>query len=94
MNEHNAILVVTKRRAVEAFRNPTNATGLRNSADAVGNSHILEFPTSPFLSGKRLCTATSDGNRRDNSPSSAGEINAAGPLQRGTAASRSMDLAL
>jgi len=79
-NERNAIVVVTKRRAVEAFRNPTNAARLRNSADAMGNNHILEFPTSPFLSGKRFCTANSDGNRRDNSPNSAGEINAAGPV--------------
>jgi sugar lactone lactonase YvrE len=79
-NERNAIVVVTKRRAIEAFRNPANATGLRNSANGVGNNHILEFPTSPSLSGKRFCTANSDGNRRDNSPNSTGEINAAGPV--------------
>jgi hypothetical protein len=40
----------------------------------VGNNHILETPTSPFLSGKRFCTANSDGDRRDNSPSAEGEL--------------------
>jgi hypothetical protein len=69
--------VVSRRGEVsEVFRNPPNASGLRNSADAaVGNNHILEFPTSPVLEGKTFCTANSDGNRRDNSPNSAGEIN-------------------
>lgn len=62
------------------FRNPPNAAHLRNSADpAVGNDHILETPTSPFLSGKLVCVAQSDGNRRDNSPNTAGEVNAGGP---------------
>lgn len=84
VNERNAIAVVTTSRTViEVFRNPVNAVGLRNSADAppqgVGNDHILEFPTSPFLSGKVLCTANSDGNRRDNFPNDAGEIKPAGP---------------
>ena len=66
---------------MEIFRSPLNANGLRNSADAaVGNDHILEFPTSPFLSGRRLCVAQSDGNRRDNSPNRAGEIDSAGPV--------------
>jgi sugar lactone lactonase YvrE len=76
-NERNAIVMVTKQgKVAEVFRNPANAAGLRNSADpAVGNQHILEFPTSPFLLGKKLCTANSDGNRRDNSPNSAGEVN-------------------
>jgi sugar lactone lactonase YvrE len=81
-NERNAIVVVTKDgRVAEVFRNPANAAGLRNSADAaVGNNHILEFPASPFLSGKRLCTSNSDGDRRDNSPRAAGEINAGGAV--------------
>jgi sugar lactone lactonase YvrE len=81
-NERNAIVVVTKDgRVAEVFRNPANAAGLRNSADAaVGNDHILEFPPSPFLSGKTFCTSNSDGNRRDNSPNSAGEINSGGPV--------------
>lgn len=80
-NERNAIVAVTRHRSVvEVFRNPVNAAGLRNSADpAVGNNHILELPTSPFLLGKKFCTANSDGNRRDNSPNTAGEINSAGP---------------
>jgi sugar lactone lactonase YvrE len=77
-NERNAVAVVTKSgRVSEVFRNPVNASDLRNSADAaVGNNHILEFPTSPFLTGKVLCTSQSDGDRRDNSPRAAGEVNA------------------
>jgi sugar lactone lactonase YvrE len=79
-NERNAVVVVTKDgRVIELFRNPANASGLRNSANAaVGNNHILEFPTSPFLNEKSFCTANSDGNRRDNSPNSGGEINSGG----------------
>jgi sugar lactone lactonase YvrE len=76
-NERNAIVVVTPHgRVIEVFRNPPNSALLRNSADpAVGNDHILETPTSPFLVGTKFCTANSDGNRRDNSPNTAGEIN-------------------
>jgi sugar lactone lactonase YvrE len=83
-NERNAIVAVTMQRdVVEVFRNPPNASGLRNSADAdVGNEHILEFPTSPFIAGKTLCVANSDGNRRDNFPNAAGEINSGGPVGR------------
>ena len=83
-NERNAIVVVTHdRRVIEVFRNPLNAAGLRNSADGAGeagNDHILEFPTSPFLSDHRFCVANSDNNRRDNSPNTAGEINSGGPV--------------
>jgi sugar lactone lactonase YvrE len=81
-NERNAVALVSKDgRVVEAFRNPVNGSGLRNSADAsVGDDHILEFPTSPFLTGKTFCTSNSDGNRRDNSPNTAGEIKPAGPI--------------
>jgi sugar lactone lactonase YvrE len=81
-NERNAIVVVTQsQRVIEVFRNPLNAAGLRNSADPeVGDDHILEFPTSPVVRGHRLCVANSDGNRRDNSPNSAGEINSGGPV--------------
>jgi sugar lactone lactonase YvrE len=86
-NERNAVAVVTEEehgKVIEIFRNPVNAAGLRNSADTVaGNTHILEFPTSPFLSGKVFCTSQSDGNRRDNFPRSAGEVNA-GATQDGT----------
>jgi len=76
-NERNAVAVVTKDGKVsEIFRNPVNAGLLRNSAGtAAGNTHILEFPTSPFLTGKIFCTSMSDGDRRDNSPRSAGEVN-------------------
>ncbi len=76
-NERNALVLVGREgRVFEAFRNPVNATtGLRNAGP-------LEFPTSPFLLGDLLCTANSDGNRRDNSPNTAGEIGGAG-LPRG-----------
>jgi sugar lactone lactonase YvrE len=84
-NERNAIAIVTKDgRVTEVFRNPVNAAGLRNSADPlVGNDRILEFPTSPFITGKTFCTSQSDGDRRDNSPRSAGEVNA-GAVQNNT----------
>lgn len=81
-NERNAIVHTVFHgisNSADVFRNPVNASGLRNSADAsVGNDRIVEFPTSPFLSGKKLCTSNSDGNRRDNSPNTAGEIGGAG----------------
>jgi sugar lactone lactonase YvrE len=82
-NERNAIVVVSRhRRVTEVFRNPVNkSTGLRNAAETPeGNRHILELPTSPFLMGTLFCTANSDGNRRDNSPNSAGEVNSGGPV--------------
>ena len=81
-NERNAVSFVTKDGTVtEIFRNPVNGSGLRNSADPiVGNNHILEFPTSPFITGNVFCTANSDGNRRDNFPNTGGEISPAGPL--------------
>jgi hypothetical protein len=85
-NERNAVVVVRRNGEVaEVFRNPVNAALLRNGADtAEGNRHILETPTSPFLAGKRFCTAQSDGNRRDNSPNSAGEVsNNSGSAARG-----------
>lgn len=73
-NERNAIIFVTNNGEVtEVFRNPPDATTqLRNTGP-------LETPTSPFLSGRKLCTSNSDGNRRDNSPNTAGEINPSGP---------------
>src|SRR3954452_17040007 len=74
-NERNAIGVVTRRGEVfELFRNPVAATGLRNAGP-------LEFPTSPVLTGRRLCLTNSDGGRRDNAPATPGEgpkINCAG----------------
>jgi sugar lactone lactonase YvrE len=74
-NERNAIVGVTdKRKVIEIFRNPPNpATRLRNAGQN-GGAGLLEFPTSPFLSDRRFCTASSDGNRRDNSPNTVGEI--------------------
>jgi len=87
-NERNAIVLVTsKERVFEIFRTPVNpTTALRNATTtAQGDSKILELPTSPFLLGNLLCVAQSDGDRRDNSPRAAGEVNggAANPGARG-----------
>ena len=66
-NERNSIVVVDRRGGVtEYFRNPVGAGSLRNGGP-------LEFPTSPVLAGRTFCTTSSDGNRRDNSPNTAGE---------------------
>jgi DNA-binding beta-propeller fold protein YncE len=74
--ERQAIVLVTKKgKVIEVFRNPVNSAGLRNSADpAVGNNHILEFPSGIFLTGKVLCAAQHDGGFRDNSPRRVGEV--------------------
>jgi hypothetical protein len=76
-NQRQAVVFVTKHgKVIEVFRNPVNSAGLRNSADpAVGNNHILEFPTTIFLTGKVLCTAQFDVGGRDNSPRREGEVN-------------------
>ena len=76
VNERNAIVVVTPvGRVIEVFRNPRDrTTGLRNAGP-------LETPTSPVVIGKTICTANSDGNRRDNFPNTAGEISPAGPAR-------------
>ncbi len=86
-NERNAVAVVTKdKKVIEVFRNPVNLPqpaafgfGLKNAGNqSVGNNHILEFPTSPVLTGKVFCTSQSDGNRRDNSPNTDGQVSPAG----------------
>ena len=85
-NERNAIVVVTKDgRVAEVSRNTPNAVTL------LRNTGPLEFPSSPFLLGKKFCTSNSDGNRRDNSPSTAGEIKPAGP-DRGKISCMDQDL--
>jgi sugar lactone lactonase YvrE len=68
-NERNAVVEVTRDGAVrEVFRNaPDPTTRLRNAGP-------LEFPTSPFLAGRRLCVSQTDALRRDNAPNAAGEI--------------------
>jgi sugar lactone lactonase YvrE len=72
-NERNAVIFVSSSGdATEVFRNPVDAvTKLRNAGP-------LETPTSPVLVGHTFCTANSDGNRRDNSPSTDGEIGGPG----------------
>ena len=82
--ERQAIVVVTKnRKVIEVFRNPVNSpsgVGLRNAGDqSVGNNHILESPTSPFLIGKVFCTAQADFGLRDNSPRREGEVSGGQP---------------
>jgi sugar lactone lactonase YvrE len=73
-NERNAIAVVDRQgRVTEAFRNPIDGGALRNQGP-------LEFPTSPFLSDRTLCTTSSDGNRRDNAPNSGGEVGPGRPF--------------
>jgi sugar lactone lactonase YvrE len=73
-NERNAIVTVDRHRRVsEFFRNPVDTANLRNGDP-------LEFPTSPVLAGRRFCTTSSDGNRRDNSPNTAGEARPASPV--------------
>ena len=73
-NERNAVVYVTPYyyEVLEVFRNPPDATTkLRNKGP-------LETPTSPVVVGHKFCTANSDGNRRDNSPSTEGEIGGSG----------------
>jgi sugar lactone lactonase YvrE len=77
-NERNAMVFVSdKGEVTEVFRNePDPVTKLRNTGP-------LETPTSPALSNLTLCTANSDGNRRDNFPSSAGEVPSPPPVKLG-----------
>ena len=72
-NERNAIVFIYETgRVVEVFRNPPDtATKLRNTGP-------LESPASPVVAGHKFCTSNSDGNRRDNFPSTAGEIGGTG----------------
>jgi len=73
-NERNAIGYVSSngKTVTEVFRNPVDdTTKLRNKGP-------LETPTSPVLAGHKFCTANSDGNRRDNFPSTEGEIGGTG----------------
>jgi sugar lactone lactonase YvrE len=72
-NERNAVVYVFQtRQAIDVFRNPVDAVTL------LRNAGPLETPTSPVVVGHRMCTANSDSNRRDNSPSTAGEIGGPG----------------
>jgi sugar lactone lactonase YvrE len=75
-NERDAVVVVSRGgRVQEFFRNaPDAATRLRNTGP-------LEFPTSPFLAGNKLCLTQSDGARRDNFPNSGGDARPGGATQ-------------
>jgi sugar lactone lactonase YvrE len=72
-NERQAVLWVSPYgEVIEVFRNPADATTkLRNKGP-------LESPASPVVVGNRFCTSNSDGNRRDNSPNTEGEIGGPG----------------
>jgi sugar lactone lactonase YvrE len=68
-NERNTIAVVDDKGGVtEFFRNRPDAGTMRRNAGP------LEFPTSPVLAGRTLCTTSSDGARRDNFPNTGGEV--------------------
>lgn len=74
VNERNAIVGITPapKKVVEIFQNPADPTTLlRNGDPAAGRP--LEFPTSPFLSGRRFCVTGADSPRRDNNPNAPGE---------------------
>ena len=72
-NERNAIVVMASwGEVLEIYRNqPDASTKLRNTGP-------LESPASPVIIGRKFCTSNSDGNRRDNSPNTAGEIGGTG----------------
>jgi sugar lactone lactonase YvrE len=75
-NERNAIIHVQSNGFVfEVFRNPVDTT------TQLRNVKPLETPASPVLAGNKFCTSNSDGNRRDNFPSTAGEISPNGPMR-------------
>jgi sugar lactone lactonase YvrE len=74
-NERNAVVVVDAHsRVTEFFRNPVDAVSGRRNAGP------LENPTSPVFLGTRFCTTSSDGNRRDNFPNTAGEVAGTGKI--------------
>jgi sugar lactone lactonase YvrE len=76
-NERQAVIFISndQTQIKEVFRNaPDPATLLRNLGP-------LEFPASPVLAGNTLCTSNFDIDRRDNSPSTGGEISPAGPAR-------------
>jgi hypothetical protein len=48
----------------------------------IRNGGPLESPTSPFIADHTLCVTQSDGARRDNVPSSGGEVGPAPALEQ------------
>jgi hypothetical protein len=75
------LCVVTKKGENHGvFRNPVNSVGLETRPIRLRECDYSQFPASPFLLKKQFCTPNSDYNRRDNSPSSLGEINSGGPV--------------
>ncbi len=70
VGERNAVVGVTRKgKVIEVFRNAPDAVTRRR------NLGPLAFPTSPFLSDRRFCTANSNAARRDNwGPGGGGKI--------------------
>lgn len=72
VNERNAIVAVAPDKNVaDVFRNAADGSFLRNGDRS--QQRPLEFPTSPFASGKRFCTTNANTARRDNNPNTNGE---------------------
>jgi sugar lactone lactonase YvrE len=74
-NERNALVVVNLllKKVVE-FQNPFDIGNPPGTGTFLRNNGPLEFPTSPFLSGKKLCITHADSARRDNAPNTGGEL--------------------
>jgi sugar lactone lactonase YvrE len=78
INERNAIVAIAPdKTVVDAFQNAVDGNLLRNGRTN-DPSAPLEFPTSPFASGKKFCTTHADSARRDNNPNT-GAGNGEGP---------------
>jgi len=75
VNERNAIVAVSPDgKVTDAFQNPADAvTLLRNGDPSADPPRPLEFPTSPFVSGRTFCATGADSPRRDNNPNGPGE---------------------
>src|SRR5262245_48366610 len=72
VNERNAVVTVAPDKNVtDVFRNAADGSFLRNGDRS--QQRPLEFPTSPFASGKRFCTTNANTARRDNNPNESGE---------------------
>jgi hypothetical protein len=73
VNERNAIVaILPDKKVVDVFQNDVDGSLLRNGRSGDPKAP-LEFPTSPFASGKKFCTTNADTGRRDNNPSNTGE---------------------
>jgi sugar lactone lactonase YvrE len=79
VNERNAIVAIAPDKTVtDAFQNKVHPTTLLRNGRSDDPSAPLEFPTSPFASGRKFCTTNADSPRRDNNPNT-GAGNGEGP---------------